>query len=99
MRRAFAPDVEAPLVVAHEVLARQDRMLLDPDDRLREIEIELFQDGWENRTIRVATPNVKTAPRLQHAPDIAEPEMQQMLVLVIREVIALQAASFWNISF
>src|SRR5258707_14533261 len=30
----LVPAVEAPLVVAHEVLAGQHRMLLDPDDRL-----------------------------------------------------------------
>ncbi len=35
---AFPPAVEAPLVGAHEVLAREDRVLLDPDDRLAEVE-------------------------------------------------------------
>ena len=35
---ALLPAVEAPFMVAHEVLARQHRMLLVPDDRLGEVQ-------------------------------------------------------------
>ena len=39
MRRPFSPAVEAPFMIAHEILAGQDWMLFDPDDRLREVQL------------------------------------------------------------
>ena len=43
----FPPAVEAPLVIAHEILARQHRMLFDPDDRLAEVQLA----GLEHRRV------------------------------------------------
>src|SRR5437762_6839804 len=34
MGGSFAPPVKAPFVISHEILAGEDRMLLDPNDRL-----------------------------------------------------------------
>ena len=56
---ALLPAVEAPLVVAHEVLAREDRVLLVPDDRLAEVEPGASQGGRVVGDVGVAAPDVE----------------------------------------
>src|SRR5439155_4012069 len=52
----FAPAVEAPLVVAHEVLAGQHRVLLHPDHRLGVIQPQGLQDRRVVADVGVTAP-------------------------------------------
>ena len=68
-------------MVAHEVLAGQDRVLLDPDHRLREVQ----SGGLEHRrvvaAVGVAAPDVESPARFQHAGQVAEPGVQEAVEL------------------
>src|SRR6516162_6857078 len=77
MGRSLAPAIEAPLMVAHEVLACQHWVLLDPDNRLREVQANVFEDRRIVATVGIAAPKVEGPPRLELTRDVAKPSVQE----------------------
>src|SRR6185436_8228764 len=90
VRGTLAPAVEAPLVRAHEVLARQDGVLLVPDDRLAEVEPGAFQGSRVVGAVAVAAPEIEGAARQQDAADVAEPRPEQPRELLLRHEVIRQ---------
>ncbi len=86
----FPPAVEAPLVVAHVVLPRQDRVLLHPDDRLREVESRGLQRRRVVRAVRVAAPDVEARPGLHRVGEIPEPRQQHPLEVGLGDEVVQQ---------
>ena len=74
----FAPAVERPLVVTHEVLPREHRVFLHPDDGLAEVEAPRLERWRVVRAVRVAAPYIKGATRQQHAREVAEPGQKHL---------------------
>src|SRR5262249_32937564 len=77
----LTPAVKTPFVVTHEVLAGQDWVFFDPDDRLREVQAALFEHWWIITDVSVATPDVKSPARLKYTGDVPEPGMEQPIEL------------------
>lgn len=94
MGGVFFPAVEAPLVVTHEVLARQHRMLLHPDDGLGEVQARGLQHWGVVGAIGVAAPDVGSASREQHAGQIAKPGVQQALKFLVGDKVVGQGPVF-----
>jgi hypothetical protein len=59
-------------MVAHEVLAGEHRMFLDPDDGLREVQPALGQRRRIVGAVGVAAPEVESAARLECLGQIAD---------------------------
>src|SRR5215831_2890796 len=74
---AQLPAIETPLVGTHEILARQHRVLLVPDNGLAEIEVVGLEDRRIVATVGIPTPNVEASAWLQNPGQIAEPSLQQ----------------------
>src|SRR5207302_1766776 len=79
MSRAQPPTVEADFKRAHEVFARQYRMLLIPNDALAEIQIVLLQEWRIVAEVGIPAPNVEPATDLQHAGHVSEPGVEQFV--------------------
>src|SRR5712692_7473275 len=83
MSGSLAPAVKAPLVIAHEILAGEDRMFLDPNDRLAEVKANGLEHRRVVAAIGVAAPEIKGSSGLEHPRDVAEPGMEQSFDLLI----------------
>src|SRR5262245_34830605 len=66
MGSTFTPAIKAPLVVTHEIFAGEDRVFLDPDDRLRKIEVARLEHRRIVAAVGIAAPNVERAAWRQH---------------------------------
>jgi hypothetical protein len=91
---AFPPTVKTPLVITHEVFPRQHRVLLHPNQRLREVQPAAFQDGRIIGHIGVAAPDVEGATRLQYAGQVAKPRLQETVELSFRNEVVRQGTVF-----
>src|SRR5688500_9541351 len=77
MRCPFFPPVISDLEAPHEVLSGQHRMLLVPDDALREVESAVFQHRWVVSKISIPTPDVECSSWFQYACHVPEPRVKQ----------------------
>jgi len=67
-------------------------VFLDPDDGLGKVEFVCFEHRWIISTVGVTAPNVEGPARPEHARQIAEPGMQSLAKLFLRQVIVNQGA-------
>ena len=74
-------------MIAHVVLAGQNGMLFDPDDRLAEVQAARLQRCWVVADVRIAAPDVEAPAWQQHARQIAEPGVQEIIEVRFREEI------------
>ena len=74
-------------MIAHEVLSRQDRVLLDPDDGLGEIQSTGFEHRRVVSAVGVSSPNVEGPTREKHAGHVAEPGIQELIELLFSDEI------------
>jgi hypothetical protein len=65
-------------------------MLFVPDDVLREVQAAGFEDRRIIAQVRVAAPDVGGVARRQHASDVPEPGVQQLVERLIRDEIVGQ---------
>jgi len=77
-------------VRAHEVLPRQDRVLLVPDDGLREVQPVPLEHGRVVAAVGVAAPDVEPAAGDQHPRDIAEPRLQEPVERLVGDEVVRQ---------
>src|SRR5262245_36279243 len=88
--RSFTPTVETPLVVAHKILTSEHRVLLDPNNRLAEIEAKLLEYRRIVAAVGVTAPNVESPAGPKHPGQIAEPGTQQGVEFRIRDEVVGQ---------
>src|SRR6185369_12202044 len=85
VRSAFLPPVEAPFMGPHEVLPGQNRPLLVPYDRLRQIQPGLLEGSGVVLQVRVAAPNIEATSRLERGGGSAVPGTQLLVELIGRD--------------
>src|ERR1043166_4736660 len=73
MRGTLAPAVETDFKRAHEVLPREHRVFLVPDNPLAEVQLVLLQERRIVPQVGVPAPDVETMARHQHSGDVAKP--------------------------
>src|SRR5262245_55758404 len=88
----LTPSIKTPFVVGHEILSRKQRVYIEPNDGLGEVEAGGLQDRRIVGAICVPTPNVKGASRFQDTGDVAEPGVQQAVKLLLGHEIVDQGA-------
>jgi hypothetical protein len=79
-------------VTAHEVLAREVRVLLDPDDRLAGVEPGTGEGGWVVGHVGVAAPDVEGAAGAQDPRGVAVPGREALGELGVADEVALERA-------
>src|SRR5262249_26691671 len=82
---AFTPTVKTPLMISHEVLARQDWMFLDPNHCLAEIKAVGLKHWWIITAVGITSPNVEATAGVKHARHVAEPSLQKALEFLVRD--------------
>src|SRR5215469_2465233 len=70
---SFFPPIVSDFKATQEILARQDGMLLVPDDPLGKVQATGLQGGRIVSQIPVTAPNVERPPRIENASQVAEP--------------------------
>src|SRR5262245_22353967 len=85
---ALAPPVVSKLEASKEVLASKDRMLLVPDNGLREVQSAGLEDRRVVAEVAVASPNEECPAWQQHPGDVPEPAPKHAVeFLVAHEVV------------
>ena len=74
---AFFPAVKTPFVIAHEVLAGQDGVLLDPDDGLGEVQLAGLKHRRIIAAVRIASPQIEGFSWQQYPGQVPEPGVQE----------------------
>jgi hypothetical protein len=90
MAGALLPAVEADLERAHEILARQHRMLFIPHDALAEIQPGLLERRGVVAEVGVAAPDVERRARLHHPRGVGEPGQQHLVERFVADEVVLQ---------
>src|SRR5687768_12980961 len=78
VRRPLAPTIKTPFVIAHVILSGQNRMLFDPNNRLREMEVSRLEHRRIVAAVAIATPYVKGSSWLQHPCDVPKPGLKAL---------------------
>src|SRR5208282_1946424 len=80
---AFSPAVETPFVISHEILPRENGMLLDPDYGLREVQTRGLKHRRIVADVGIASPDIESASWFEHASQVAKPGVQQTIEFLV----------------